>query len=129
MMLWVSLISVVVRQSRPFKKKVISVKDQLKPWLAPAIKFSIKKRHPYFSLYKQNKMSKHEYNSFRQRINNEIRYAIKDYYHKLFLNIKKDVEQTWITINKVLKTKASNKMVIPNHSCCRVCCRGSAIAS
>ena len=51
-------------------------------------------------------MSKHEYNSFRNRLNNEIRYAKKDYYHKLFLNIKKDLKQTWIAINKVLNTKS-----------------------
>ena len=76
-------------ESIPLKKNVVSVKDQLKPWVTPAIKSSIKKRLHYFSLYKQNRMSKHVYNSFRNRINNDIRYAKKDYCHTLFRNIKK----------------------------------------
>ena len=71
------------------KKKVISVEYQLKPWITPAVKSSIKRRHHYFSLYKQNGMSKHEYTAFRNRLNNGIRYAKKDYYHRLFENIKK----------------------------------------
>ena len=75
-------------ESIPLKKKVISVKDQLKPWITPVIKSSIKRRHHYFSLYKQNRMSKQEYNTFRNRLNNEIRYAKKDYYHRLFQIIK-----------------------------------------
>ena len=50
------------------KKKVISVKDQPKPWRIPAIKYSWKTRHHYLSLNYHNRMSEHKYNSFRSRI-------------------------------------------------------------
>ena len=54
-------------------------------------------------------MLKHEYSSLRKGINNENRFAKKDYYHKLFQNIKEDVKQTCIAINKVLKSKSSKQ--------------------
>ena len=79
------------------------------PWITTAIKSFKKRRHHYFSLHKQNRMSKQEYNTFRNRINNEIRYAKKDYYHRLFQNIKKDVKQTWMAINRVLNSKCNKQ--------------------
>ena len=62
--------SYLLPENIPLKKKVISIKDQLKPCITPAIKSNIKRRHHYCRLYKQNRISKHEYNSFRNTVNN-----------------------------------------------------------
>ena len=96
-------------ESVSLKNKVTSVKDQLKPLITPANKSSIKRRNQFSSPYKQSRMSKHEYNYFRTRINIEIRNTKKNYYQKLFQNIKKYIKQTWIVINKVLNCKSKKQ--------------------
>ena len=95
--------------SVPIKKKTISIKDQLKPWISATVKYNIKKRHHYFSLFKQNKMSKREYNYFRNLVNCQIRKSKLDYYRRIFSEIKNDLKQTWKVINKVLSTNRSRR--------------------
>ena len=71
------------------KNKTIYVKHQLEHLFTPAIKSSTKRGPHYFSLYKQKRMSTYEYNSLRNRIENELRNAKKKYYHKFFQEQKK----------------------------------------
>ena len=93
----------------PLKQKVISIKDQLKPWITPIINSDIKRNRYCVSLCKRNKMSRHEYKFSRNLVNNETVSVKKDYYRKLFLKIGNDVYQTWTAINKVLNSR-NNKI-------------------
>ena len=68
----------------------------------------MKRRHHYFSSLQQNLISKREYNSFRNKVNNLIRKSKKVYYHQLFSRVKNDVKRTSISINEVLKSNPSN---------------------
>ena len=87
----------------PIKTKVISVKDQLKPWINSQIKENIKKRQNNYLLFRRNLMSKREYNAFRNQVNDQIRTSKRNYFHSLFSNIRGDVKRTWSTINSILR--------------------------
>ena len=104
----------------PIKTKTISVKDQKKPWITSEIKESIKKRQNNYLLYRRNLMSKREYNAYRNKVNDDIRSSKRNYFHRLFHNIKNDVKKTWSTINNVLcgssrKSKFEIKSIVFNN--------------
>ena len=50
----------------------------------------MKKRQAYFRLLKQNLIANREYNSFRNFVTLNIRVAKKEYYKKLFADLKSD---------------------------------------
>ena len=54
-------------------------------------------------------MLKHDYKSFRNRLNNKIRCAEKDYYHELFEKTKNVVKQTLVANKKVFNYKSNEK--------------------
>ena len=104
----------------PIKTKTISVKDQIKPWINSQIKENIKKRQNNYLLYRRNLMSRREYNAYRNQVNDQIRSSKRDYFHRLFHNIKADVKKTWSTINNVLrgssrKSKLEIKSIVFNN--------------
>ena len=48
-------------------------------------------------------MSKREYNTYRNKVNDQIRSNKRNYFHCLLHKIKNDIEKTWSTINNVLR--------------------------
>ena len=67
----------------PIKTKVISCKDQIKPWINQSIKNDILKRPNIYKLFQRRLISEREYKVFRNFVNNQIRVA-KKYYEKIF---------------------------------------------
>ena len=86
----------------PLKSKTVSPKAIRKPWINKNILKNIKKRQNYFTLFKENKMSKENYARFRNFVNGLIRKSKKEYYDKLFEKYKNDIKSTWRTINSIL---------------------------
>ena len=97
--------------SCPVKKKSISPKDKLKPWINDSIKRDMKQRAYYFKLYKLKRITKIFYNTFRNNVTKKIRFAKRDYFSKLFEELKNNIKKTWQTINSVLSRKPKNHMV------------------
>ena len=93
----------------PIKTKTISPKSLKKPWINRKILRNIKTRQNYFTLYKQGRLSKENYNNFRNFVTNQIRASKRDYYFKLFEKFKNDTKSTWRAINKILNPAKSNK--------------------
>ena len=74
--------------------KTISVKDEMKPWINSQIKENIKKRQNNYLLilYRRNLMSRREYNAYRKQVNDQIRSSKRNYFNRLFHNIKTDIK-------------------------------------
>ena len=71
----------------PIKTKFILPEDIEKTWINIQLKNYLKKRQPYFLFFKQNLISKKEYNAFRNFVTLNIRVAKKEYYKKLFADL------------------------------------------
>ena len=93
----------------PIKTKFISPKDIDKPWINLQLKNDMKKRQSYFRLFKQNLISKREYNSFRNFVTHNIRVAKKEYYKKIFADLKSNTKKTWNLINNILQSNRKRK--------------------
>ena len=77
----------------PIRSKTVSYKDFEKPWITTDIKQKMRLRQSYFKLFRRNLMSKSEYNTYRNFVTDQIRQAKKQYYHKLFLDARKDTKR------------------------------------
>ena len=93
----------------PIKTKYISPREQKNPWINSEVKSLIKRRENYHKLYLGRKMTKVEYNRFRNYVTNRIRITKKNYFTNLFNNLKNDIKKTWNSINKLLKPGKSLK--------------------
>ena len=61
----------------------------------------------------RNLMSRHEYNAYRNQVNDQIGPSKRNFIQRLSYNIKTDVKKTLSTINNVLRgTSRKNKLVI-----------------
>ena len=90
----------------PLQTKLLNEKDLTKPWINGYIKGLIKKRQNYFKLLRQQKMSRQDFNRFRNFVTDKIRASKKEYFHQLFHEIKSNIKRTWKVINTFLKPKS-----------------------
>ena len=93
----------------PIKTKFLSPKDILKPWINSSIKRDMKLREYYFKLFKLKRISKIFYNAVRNDVTKKIRYAKRNYFAKLFDELKNNIKKTWQTINSVISRKPKNR--------------------
>ena len=92
----------------PIRQKYLSYKSFSKPWITKSILFNIKKRQNYLILYRQNKITKHEFIKFRNYVTNQIRSAKKEYFKLKFNQYVADSKNTWRIINNILKPNHTN---------------------
>ena len=93
----------------PIKSRYIKPREKKKPWINHEIRLLIKRRENFYNLLSQNKMTRHEYNRFRNFVTKQIREAKKKYYDDLLENIRGDIKKTWGVINSVIKPDHSSK--------------------
>ena len=89
----------------PIKVKTVSHRERKNPWISFEIKSLIRRRENFHKLLLQRKMSRMEYNRFRNFVTSKIKLAKKNYYYNLLESIKADIKKTWGVINKLLKPK------------------------
>ena len=95
--------------SCPIRTKTLSPKNTTKPWISGEICANIKKRHNYYSLVRQNKMSRQFYSRFRNFDTNQIRQAKINYFARKFKQFKGDCKSTWKQINSIIRPNRINK--------------------
>ena len=81
----------------------------MKPWITHSIKSYIQSRQNLYKLYKINRLTRTEYNRYRNFVSNEFRKAKEKYYHNLFISIKNDIRKTWSVINEALTPCRNHK--------------------
>ena len=93
----------------PVLCKSVTRRERIKPWITSHIKNLIKRRQNLFKLLIKNRISRLEYNRFRNYVTTEIRNSKKTYYEALFLSIKTDLRRTWTIINSILKPTKNDR--------------------
>ena len=88
--------------SFPKKTKFISPNRKLNPWITDQLFSKIRLKSQIFKLYKNNEISRNDYNLFRNRLNKEIKREKKRYYTEFFLNARKDMKKSWKTIRNLM---------------------------
>ena len=77
-----------------------------------SIKSYIQRRQNLYNLYKNNRLTRNEYNRYRNFVTNEIRKTKEKYYHNLFLSMKKDIRKTWSVIYEALTPTCNHKQKV-----------------
>ena len=103
----ISGIEAVVDQICPLK--TISKKKEQNPWMSNDLKALIKEKNRLFSKYCKKPISfGNQYRSCRNRLNNALKSAKKNYYKNLIDSVKNDSKKTWDILNKLLNRNRSN---------------------
>ena len=92
-------------------KEINPMRNNSKHWLTPGLLTSCRRKN---SLYKQAKITptpynKMKYNKYRNKYNNIIKMARKQYYHNKLTSISSSLRDTWSVIKSVISKKQSSQ--------------------
>jgi len=90
----------------PVKSKTISYKDFTKPWIDWEVKREIRRRENYYKLFKSGRLSRVEFNFYRNRVTDLIRRRKREYYCAKFEQFVGDLRRTWSVINEIISPNA-----------------------
>ena len=92
----------------PLKSKVVSNKTD-KPWTTKNLINCCRKKQQLYKKSLKNPALKLEYINYRNTLNNTIRKAKSDFYHKQINENKNNLKRMWSTINLIInKSKAKS---------------------
>ena len=90
----------------PLVKKSVKLHTDRKPFINDDIKSKIRQKNKLAKLYARYPITyEREFKLFRNALNNEIKYAKKNYYSKKLNECSCDVGGTWKVLNSILKRK------------------------
>ena len=90
----------------PLQTKTLKEK-QAAPWMTHKLKECIKKKAKLYKLYLKGRVTKADYNHYKNRLINAIRRTKALYYAKLFVENANNSRLVWSTINGILNRKVS----------------------
>ena len=95
----------------PLNKIKVTYKNR-KPWLTTGMKNAIKEKNKLFMLQKKQPYMyyKTKYKNYRNKLNNILIKAEREYYHNLFDVNKNNVIKTWSVIKDIINKKKVNKI-------------------
>jgi hypothetical protein len=86
----------------PIRRKQLSSKRFLKPWISNAIMAMIKIKHSLFREYKRSNVTFEIYNGVNLRVARSLRVAKKTYYRDKFDSYSRDVKKTWKLLRRLM---------------------------
>ena len=93
----------------PLKTKFISDKRIKNQWLTNATLEKIKQKSHYFNLYKRGHITKQVNNTFKNRLNKDIKRDKNNFHLKLFENAKKNMKKSWKILKNLLGCKVDKR--------------------
>ena len=93
----------------PIKRRTVSYKDIVKPWIDTECKTVMKRRDNCYRLYKMGKMTRVAYNCIRNRVPLLLRGKKKSYFEGRFKEVKFDIKRMWSLINGIIKPSSKSK--------------------
>ena len=91
-------------KSFPIKTKIVSKKDEQKPWVNDSLIEKIKIRDKLAKLSSKNKISRKQYTDYRNSLTTELRQAKATYYENQLETHSNNIKKTWEVINSLIKT-------------------------
>ena len=89
----------------PIKTKQVGIKRLKSPWITDQLIFCIKKKHRFFSMLRQNLITREFYNSYRNKLTSAIRKYKQLYYNNAFAFSSNNPTKMWKNINNLLKNE------------------------
>ena len=77
------------------------------PWMSPKLMECIRKKAKYYKLYLKGRVTKADYNLYKNRLTNVVRRTKALYYARLFFENAGNSKMVWTTINGLLNRKVS----------------------
>ncbi len=112
----VSILTVKLDTFLPVKR--IPISNDKKPWITHGIKASCKHKSKLFKLMCQGKVSKEQYNTYRNKLTSIIRLSKIKYYSSVFDNNPKNSKIAWKVINEITGKNANKNESLPNNLNC-----------
>ena len=111
-------VSALYNKYFPIKKKQISQKRILNPWITSGILTSIRHKNKLYKEKKLGYVTIEQFNAYRNKFNTIIRRAKQLYYNNLFSSFKNNTKKLWQEVNKITKRANSRttKTTIVNNS-------------
>ena len=72
-------------------------------WMTPELKICIKKKSKLYKLFLKGRISRHDYNFYKNRLINLVRKVKRLYFSKQLLNASKDSKKFWISFNSLVQ--------------------------
>ena len=92
----------------PKKTKTISFKRNIAPWITGIIKKCIDKKHKWYKMVKDKRITSRCYKKYCKTLRNLLRIARNQYYSNKLKSLGKNMKKNWRLINKLLnKSKSS----------------------
>ena len=100
----------------PIKTKTVTSKRLNAPWLTRAIVKCIQKKHRWWRLLKDKRITKESYKLYTAKLRKLLRDAEEDYFRRKFNSLKNDQKKNWKVLNWLLgrREHTSNKKFIIN---------------
>ena len=95
----------------PRKTKYVSAKNKQNPWVLSSTLAKIRLKSDLFKLYKNSEISKHEYNTFRNRLNKEIARDKKIFHNNLFANARNNMKKSWETLRSLMGVNSNHNEI------------------
>ena len=109
--IFVSKIDWLYCQHFPSKVKYISKKRLQNPWLTANLKHLINQKSRYYKLFKLGIISKASNNSFRNKINLQVRKTKSNYFLNKFDQSISDIKRTWTIIRNMMGCKSKSNII------------------
>ena len=90
----------------PIQTKILKTK-QAAPWMTNKLKKCIKKKAKLYKLYLKGRITKADYNQYKNRLTNAVRRTKALFYAKQFFEYANNPRMVWSTINGILNRKAT----------------------
>ena len=88
-----NMLMVTYNQCCPIMEKKISRKDKEKPWVTSHIKLLIHERQKKYRALGLNRISYEDYKQFRNHVNRQIILSKKNYFQKVFNDVKSNMKK------------------------------------
>ena len=91
-------------------------KNPIKPWISPAVLWSINKKTKLYQKYqhKRSLVNENKYKKYRNVLTNVLRDAKRLYFERKFAESKNDGKKTWALLNEILNRKSDHDDKIPD---------------
>ena len=107
----------IYNRCMPIKCKTFKRLHSSSPWMTPDLKFCIYKKYKLLKLDRNGRLSRGDFNKYKNILNVTIKQAKELFYLRKFMQHNKDVKKTWNLVNSLLnRTKSNKDLVLSNEN-------------
>jgi exonuclease III len=94
----------------PVKTKTLSLKRIKAPWITDTLLACIKKKHKFYSMFRNGMLQKEFYNRYKNLLTHAIRKSKQRYFQDSFISADKDASKMWKIIHNFMNNNKSSSI-------------------